>query len=415
MSNRAIRFSVLGLTLVVLGVTVVLFRSSSAPASRPADPNRNQVANAGGRSDQRPPLTVDAFEVNPVIARNRIEVSGVLEPRREVVVGAEVPGRVISVEVEEHTPVTTGQPLVHLDPALPRAAVERARAAVLRAKSSEKLAASEVARQRELASRGVASAAELDRAESQDRSAAAQVEEAQAALLDAKTRLVKTEIRAPFSAVVSTLDLEPGAYLNPGEPVATLADISAIEIEVGLSDREILSVEDGDPVQVFVEASPTPWVEGYIVHPGRTPDPKTLKYPVAVRVANPDESLLPGMLGRVRFEIGPQRKTIWIPRRSVFSEFDLDYAYTIESPQGDPEQPPQATRRRIQTRVVPFRPEWLEVTAGLSAGDRIISSDLGPVREGRALVLRSTSREESIPSGTTISPTENTPITGLQP
>ena len=395
MSNRSIRFWVLGLTAVALGIAFVLFRTSGPPTPPPTDSTRNQEVNPRGSDESRPPLVVDAFEVNAVVARNRIEVSGVLEPRRQVVVGAEVPGRVIEVDAEEHTPVKTGQPLVRLDPALPRAAVERAKASLVRAKSSERLAASEVARQRELASRGVASAAELDRAESQDRSAAAQVEEAQAALLDAETRLEKTQIRAPFSAVVSHLKLEPGAYLNPGEAVATLADISAVEIEVGLSDREILSIDDGDWVQVFVEASATPWVDGQIVHPGRTPDAQTLKYPVAVRIENPDEALLPGMLGRVRFEIGPERETIWIPRRSVFTEFDLDYVYTVEaSPQG-PTGPPHATRRRVRTRAVPFRPEWLEVTSGLSPGERIISSDLGTIREGRALTLRSSPSPQS--------------------
>ena len=185
MSNRSIRFWVLGLTLVALGIAFLLFQTSGPPTPPPTDSTRNQEVNPRGSDDSRPPLVVDAFEVNSVVARNRIEVSGVLEPRRQVVVGAEVPGRVIEVDVEEHTPVKTGQPLVRLDPALPRAAVERAKASLVRAKSSERLAASEVARQRELASRGVASAAELDRAESQDRSAAAQVEEAQAALLDA--------------------------------------------------------------------------------------------------------------------------------------------------------------------------------------------------------------------------------------
>ncbi|MAJ60952.1 MAG: hypothetical protein CBC48_13725 [bacterium TMED88] len=407
MSNRSIRFWVLGLTLVALGIAFLLFQTSGPPARPLANSTQNGDMNSTGPTDSRPPLVVDAFEVNSVIARNRIEVSGVLEPRREVVVGAEVPGRVIDVNVEEHTPVETGQPLVRLDPALPRAAVERARASLLRAKSTERLAASEVARQRELASRGVASAAELDRAESQDRNAAAQVEEAQAALLDTETRLEKTQIRAPFSAVVSTLELEPGAYLNPGQPVATLADISAVEIEIGLSDREILSVKDGDSVQVFVEAAATPWVEGRIVHPGRTPDAQTLKYPVAVRIENPDEALLPGMLGRVRFEIGPERETIWIPRRSVFAEFDLDYVYTVEPSLQGPEHPPHATRRRVQTRAVPFRPEWLEVTSGLSAGDRVISSDLGTVREGRALKLRLSAGPQSIKTEIPLAPDES--------
>ena len=58
--------------------------------------------------------------------------------------------------------------LVRLDPALPEAAVEQARASLLRAEAAATLARSEVERQRELSRQGVASASVLDRAESED-------------------------------------------------------------------------------------------------------------------------------------------------------------------------------------------------------------------------------------------------------
>ena len=388
MSSRRIRFVVLSASLLLLGISLILFSTSESDLdSQHAErasiaPTADSLLEA---STNRPPLKIEAFEVAPVVAANRVEVAGLLEPEREVIIGAEVPGRVIEVEVEEHTRVDAGQRLVRLDPALPRAAVERARAALLRAKAGERLAASEVTRQRELASRGVASTAELDRAESQDKRADAEVEEARAALLDAETRLEKTEIRAPFAGVISALDLEPGAYLNPGEPVASLADISSVKIEVGLSDREILSIHDGDPVQVAIEALAPSWIEGNVVHPGRTLDNRTRKYPVAVRIPNPEETMLPGMLGSVRFEIGPQATALWIPRRSVFSEFDLDYVYLIDTEAGESDGRTSVQRRRIQTRTVPFRPEWLEVTEGLVSGQWIANSDFDALRDGRSV------------------------------
>lgn len=397
MNRLSVRVVVIALAAAFALVAFLLLRTSPAARSaREAEARRSAADEPGTPAADddvaMPTASVDALMVDVSEARTVVDVSGVLEPVRHVVIGAEVTGRVVSIEAREHTVVEAGDLLVRLDPALLEAAVERARAALLRAEATRRLAGSEVTRQRQLSRQGVASTAELDRAESEDQSAAAQVAEARAALLDSETRLAKTAIRAPFTGVVSALDLEPGAYLNPGEPVAEMADLSEVEIEVGLSDREILAIADGDVVRVSVEALAGRWFEGRVVHPARTADAVTRKFAVAVRVPNPDGLLLPGMLGRVRFELGDARPVIWVPRRSVFREFDLDYVYVLEPVAGDGATGAAVghtvRRRRVTTRPVPFRPESLEVAAGLAPGERLATSGVAELREGRVVGLR---------------------------
>ena len=341
-----------------------------------------QMAGRAAPTRAAPPvLTVEAATIGPSDTRTVVEVAGVLEPVRSVVIGAEVAGRVVSIEVEEHVPVAEGDTLVRLDQALPRAAVERARGALLRAEATHELARSELKRRRDLAGQGVASLAELDRAESEERSGGAQVVEARAALLDAETRLEKTRIIAPFSGIVSALDLEPGAYLRPGDRVAELSDLSEIEVEVGVSGQEILALTDGDPVRLSVDAMRGRWFEGHVVRPGRTADPQTRRFPVPVRVPNPDGVLLPGMLGTVRFELGESRPSLRIPSRAVQSEFELEYVYILEPAAGE-NAVAVARRQRVRTRSLPFRPEQLEVTDGLVGGESIAVSGLRELRDG---------------------------------
>jgi membrane fusion protein (multidrug efflux system) len=385
---------VLGAAGFLLLVALWLFQTSpAAEARRDVERRQTQTAESGAVPDvaaglKAPPVvTVDALTVRSRDARTIVDMAGILEPVRDVVVGAEVAGRVIAIEAEEHTSVEEGSILVRLDPDLPRAAVERARAALLRAEAGRGLAAADLTRGRELSKRQVVSAAELDRAESEAQSTEAQVAEARAALVDAETRLAKTEIRAPFAGVVSRLDLEPGAYVSPGDPVAELSDLSQVEIEVGVSDQEILAIRDGDRVKLSVEALPGRWFEGRVWRPGRTTDAQTRKYPVPVRVANPQGLLLPGMLGTVRFELGKARQALRIPRRSVQREFDLEYLYILE-PLGDDGDQATAHRRRVATRPVPFHPELLEVTEGVIAGERVAVSGLRELRDGIAVRVR---------------------------
>ena len=390
MPALSLRTVLWGGVVLILGISAWLYTSSPDAVSERAARER-QVDRAGEGADApglRASLTVDSHAVQLSDERFRIDVSGILEPIRRVVVAAEVPGQVVSVDVAEHAPVEEGEVLVRLDPALPEAAAMRSRATLVRAQSLDRLAQSELRRQRDLSKRGVTSQADLDRAESEAQSTSALVSEAKAALNDAETRLAKTEIRAPFTGVVSNLDLDPGAYLQPGQPVVEIADLSEIEIEVGVSGRDRLGLAVGDRVEVRVQALPGESFEGRIASLGPTADAVTRKYPVPVVIENGDEKLLAGMLGTLSFELGDERRTLIVPRRAVRSEFDLQYLFVLES-RG--ESRAVTRRRRVETRALPFRPEVLEVTQGLEPGERIATTGVRELREGQLVRVRASS------------------------
>jgi multidrug efflux pump subunit AcrA (membrane-fusion protein) len=85
------------------------------------------------------------------------------------------------------------------------------------------------------------------------------------------------------------------------------------------------------------------------------------------------------MLGRVRFSVGDSSPAIWIPRRALQREFELDYVYVLE---GDPSTP-TVRRRRVKTRPVPFRPDLIDVLEGLEDAERVVVSGVRELREGQ--------------------------------
>ena len=113
------------------------------------------------------------------------EISAVLSPIRSVKLAAEVGGRVLAVPAEEHEPVAEGAVLLEFERTFLEAALERARAQLLRAQAGHGLATTELERQRDLAERHVASTADLDRAKNQERAAFAALLDARAAISDA--------------------------------------------------------------------------------------------------------------------------------------------------------------------------------------------------------------------------------------
>ena len=323
-----------------------------------------------------------ALEVEVQIVRLRpvplrAELAAVLGPARRVTLAAEVEGPIVAIAVEEHSMVEEGAVLVQVERSLLEAAVERQEAQLSRARADHDLAKLDLGRQLGLKEKNVGSAAELDRARAIERARRADRQQARASLTDARVRLDKATIRAPFAGVVQKLDLEPGAYLRPGDPVAEILDLSEIEIEVGVIDRQVVALRAGDPVSVLVDVFPDEVFGGVIRRLGRSPDDRTQKFPVEVRVANQDGRLLPGMLGRVRFDLGEREPTIRVPRAATRTEYEISYVFVL-----DGQDPPRVSRRRVATRHAPFRPDLLEVTQGLREGERIAVTRVGELRDG---------------------------------
>jgi membrane fusion protein (multidrug efflux system) len=378
MSGSRIRLVVLSLAALAFLGGILFFYTSPRAVSR-----RDRVASVDSGppapAPSEPGLQVVAQTVRIADEPATVEVTGLVEPIRSVVVAAEVEGRVAEVPVEEHSRVEAGDVLVRLDPVFLQVAVHRAEAAVQRAQAARELARLDFERQKGLARGQVASAADLDRARSEERSTYAALLEARAALEDARARLERSEVRAPFAAVVHRLDLEPGAYLNVGSRVAELVDLSTVEIGIEVTDRQVVALRVGDPVFAEVSVYAGERFEGTIAGIARAVQDGTRKYPVTVRLPNPDEKLLPGMVSTAHLRLAASGPSLRVPREAVRREFELEYVFVLEP---DENGWALARRRRVVTRRVPFAPETVEVVTGLEDGERIAVSGLRGLRDG---------------------------------
>lgn len=363
----------LALALVVGALAVWGFRTSpSAVKARERDA-RLEAALEGGPSGFAPTLEVETETVRAVAAADIVELSAVLEPVRETWVAAEIAGRIVEVPAREFAPVREGELLVRLDDALPRAEL-------IRAEATHRLARAELERQERLEGRSVASEAELDAARAEER-------RSWAALLEARTRLTHTRIEAPFDGLVNVLDLDPGAYVQPGTPIAEILDLSILEMTVLVGDRQVGALAPGQSARIRVDALGNDVLAGRIARVGGAPREGSQRYPVVVSlpVDAPDREaaarpVRPGMLAHVQLEVG-KTEAIRVPSRALIREFELDYVFVIE--EGD-----VARRVRVATRPVPFRPDRVEITSGLDAGARIAVNGVDQLRTGLRVIAR---------------------------
>ncbi len=364
---------------IFLGAAGLLLLGTFALFGSAPEPEREGAARTDASA-----VAVSIWTVAPRPLARTTRLSGVVEARRRVELFAEVGGRVTELGAEELDQVEADQLLVQLDPLLTEVAVERALASVARVESQLALAESERKRFESLATRDAASASRRDQAVNAQKVAAANLREARANLSQARDQLAKKTIRAPFAGVLQGFPVERGEVLQPGERVGELLDLTTARLELGVTDREIVTVDTGAEVSVELEAYPGETLEGRVIRVGAAADVTSRKFPVEVELENPERRILPGMIARVRLGLGPPTPVRALPRDATLDQYGVRLVYVVEEGEGGT----VVRQRRVELRDIPFQPEEVEVVSGLRDGERVAVSGIRELRDGASVRVR---------------------------
>lgn len=200
----------------------------------------------------------------------------------EVKVAAEVAGRVVESALVEGREVTKGDPLVRLDDTDLNLELRSAEAEIAALKAERERVVSELEvwrhhlrtaerdllRYRELRERNTAPPQRVEQAENTFREAQGRVAalESQIDAVEKRTaaalaeqqlianRLSKTRITAPIDGTVLVKAVESGEFLQTGQTVAVLIDLSKMELKVFIPEKDIGKIKLGDEAQVQVDA-----------------------------------------------------------------------------------------------------------------------------------------------------------------
>lgn len=252
----------------------------------------------------------------------------------EVRLAAETGGRVVEQRLVEGQPVQAGVVLLVIDPVTTQdqlssvqeeAQAIRASVAALDAQMAswqhhvettrqqrariERLVASQIATARELDSVNDAvnqAEGELGRLRAQRASLQAQVSSVESRVRLAQTNVSRTEVKAPQDATVLVRGVEVGEVIQPGQPLALLADLRRIELKVYLAANDAGRVKLGQSAQVRVDAYPDQTfpatvarVDPYAQFTPRdihVPDERAqMVYGVTLVIDNAEQQLKPGM------------------------------------------------------------------------------------------------------------------------
>lgn len=302
-----------------------------------------------GRGFSLPPTPVEIAEVTPRTVTDRFEAVGTIEAGEAITVAAEIDGTVETIPFDEGGFVRRGAVIARIDD--DQLAAELARAEALRDQSQ-----AAYDRIRQVVDLGAGAPQDLD-----DAAASLKVAEANVAL--AKTRLSKTVITAPFSGLVGARRISPGTFLRAGQGITDLAQIDELRVNFSVPERYLSQLRRGSEVTVSTTAFPDYELAGIINVVEPILDSSTRSARVVARVRNPDRKFRPGMSANIAAVLSERAAAITVPSEAVFIDGAQPYVYVVA---------PDSTVSRRALTLGTRLPDVVEVTGGLTAGERIV-------------------------------------------
>ena len=297
-----------------------------------------------------------------------VTATGEAAALRQVILSAQVAGRVADVAVGESDRVGAGALVVAFDAEQFRLAVDGARAALRQRQAAydeqtlfdDRIAdaALRAERQRVARANSGVEAAEID---------------VQKAELD----LRQTRVAAPFAGQVANVKVVPGQWVSTGTELATLVDLDPIKVEVQVLESEVGMLARGGRAAVTFAAFPGETFSGTIQTINPVVDQATRTARVTVLVPNPARRILPGMYARVALDARRFPDRVLVPRTAVL-ERDVDRRTLVFVYEPDADRPSRGGVAK-----------WRYVTTGLGNATHVEiveDPDVQGVRPGETVL-----------------------------
>ncbi len=320
-----------------------------------------QSGNSGDISEEKHQVSavlVKVKKLEPTPIKDVLILPGQTAPWEDIIVPAETGGKVEWIGVKEGDIVKKDQLIARID-------IKGIEAALQKAKASFDLVDYIYKRRKQLYEQKILDKEQLERAVTQRQLAVASLKQAQ-------VEHDRGFVRSPINGFLNYRFIDPGEFVNRGEPIAQLVNLDKIKVEVQVPELDVQYIHPQQNVLVMIDAFPGKQIPGKIEFVSFKADVLTKTFLVRVIIPNPGHQIRPGMIARVAF------------LRRIIPNAIVVPLFCIQDKGGERivfiEDNGIARARTVSIGVI--HGDQIQITSGLKPGDKLIVVGHKDLEEG---------------------------------
>jgi RND family efflux transporter MFP subunit len=317
----------------------------------------------------RPVLTQT---VVPGASSTRDVYSGEIRARHESDLAFRVGGKIVARTVDAGARVARGTILARLDPEDAQLAARAAAAQLASAQSDLALAHAELERHADLLAKRFISQSAFDVKQNAFNAAKARAEQSRSQAGLSSNQAAYTTLVADADGVVVSVAAEPGQVVAAGQPVLKLARSGEKEVVVNAPESQLARFQAGQAVAVSLWADPSTVFPGRVREIAGGADPVTRTYAVRVSVPTAPSTVQLGMTASVLFNSAVDPDLVLLPLSALAREGANAAVWIVD---------PKTSKVKMRPVTIGhFREDGVTVTAGLHAGDVVVTAGVHKLR-----------------------------------
>lgn len=319
-----------------------------------------------------------------------IRTIGSAQAKASVVLKPQVSGRVAEILATEGSEVEVGQPLINLDEAWYKAAVQQREADLAQSRAMSVDAHNLEERNRAAVASSALSQRELEQAQARSAAADAETASKQADLETARLNLAYCKLVAPFSGRLGQFLVKPGAIVKENETeLVEINQVDPIEVAFSIPEQRMPAIREAmskESAVLRVEVIPSGDTNGPIVGElsfvDSRVDANTGTIKLKAVFPNADHRLWPGRFVNVTLVLGVERSSVQIPDSAIQATQDGPAVFVVNAQQ-TVELRPVSIRRSFDGKSI--------IDKGINAGDVVVVEGQLRLGPGAAVQIKNSS------------------------
>ncbi|MFT5693012.1 MAG: membrane fusion protein (multidrug efflux system) [Oceanicoccus sp.] len=210
----------------------------------------------------------------------------------------------------------------------------------------------------------------------------ADLQRAQAQLIETEARLSQKRITAPFDGTLGIRRVDVGDYVSPGTVIASIQDLTELEVDFTLPSQAGPLLAKGQSITVAAAAYPEQQFQATLFAMDSRVDTSTRNIAVRAKL-EPGSRLLPGMFATLRIALQREKKVVTVPETAVTYSLHGNTIYIIRSTADDT----VLGQEPVIVEVGQVRNGRIAILSGLDEGEQVVTAGQNKLYRGALVAI----------------------------